>query len=87
MGIGKPSLPVGTIGKIRLYKVPAGYRARALVRDFDGRTREVERTCSGKGAAVHALKEAVRDRTHLASGAEITPDTRVKALAESWVAS
>ena len=87
MGIGRPPLSVGTMGKIRLYKVPAGYRARALVRDFDGRTREIERTASGKGAATRALKEAVRDRVHLDGNAEITPETRVKDLAQAWVAS
>jgi len=87
MGIGRPPLPVGTIGKIRLYKFPTGYRARALVRDFDGRTREVERTRPSKGAAERALKEAVRDRTHSSTGAEITPDTSVKALAEKWASS
>ena len=87
MGIGRPPLSVGTMGKIRLYKVSTGYRARALYRDFDGRTREIERTASGKGTATRALKEAVRDRVHLDGNAEITPDTRVKALAESWVAS
>ena len=82
MGIGRPPLSVGTIGKIRLYKFPTGYRARALVRDFDGRTREVERTRPSKGAAERALKEAVRDRTHSNVGTDITPHTRVKALAE-----
>jgi len=87
MGIGRPPLSVGTMGKIRLYKVPAGYRARALVRDFDGRTREIERTASGKGAATRALKEAVRDRVHLDGNAEITPETRVKDLAHAWVTS
>ena len=87
MGIGRPPLSVGTMGKIRLYKVSTGYRARALFRDFDGRTRELERTASGKGAATRALKEAVRDRVHLDGNAEITPDTRVKDLAQAWVTS
>jgi hypothetical protein len=36
----------------------------------------------GKGAAERALKEAVRDRTHSNVGTDITPHTRVKALAE-----
>lgn len=75
------------MGKIRLYKVSTGYRARTLVRDSDGRTRGLERTGSGKGAATRALKEAVRDRVHLDSNAEITPDTRVKDLAQVWVTS
>src|SRR5450631_4236660 len=88
MGIGRPPLSVGTMGKIRLYKVSTGYRARTLFRDFDGRTRGLERTGSGKGAATRALKEAVRDRVvHLDSNAEITPDTRVKDLAQAWVTS
>jgi hypothetical protein len=57
MGIGRPPLPVGTIGKIRLYKFPTGYRALALVGDFDGRTREVDRTRPSKGAAERALRK------------------------------
>ena len=87
MGIGRPPLPVGTIGKIRLYQVPAGYRARTLIRDFDGHTRGIERTGPTKGAAERALKEAVRDRTHGRAGADITPHTRVQVLAEAWVES
>ena len=87
MGVGRPPLSVGTMGKIRLYKVSTGYRARTLFRDPDGRTRGLERTGSGKGAATRALMEAVRDRVHLDGNAEITPDTAVKDLAHAWVTS
>jgi hypothetical protein len=48
---------------------------------------EIKRTGPSKGAAERALKEAARDRTHSSPGAEITPDTPVKALAEKWAAS
>ena len=75
MGVGRPPLSVRTMGKIRLYKVSTGYRARALFRDPDGRTRGIERTGSGKGAATRALKEAVRDRVHL-DGLLLTSTTK-----------
>ena len=59
MVTGRPSLAVGTMGVIRVYRVTNGYRARVLVRDPDGRTRAM----GGQGeeaAAERALKEAFR---------------------------
>ena len=66
--MGRPPLPLGTHGAIRCYKVDSGYRARTLARDYDGRTRAVERWGKTKGAAERALKLAVRDRTHVQAG-------------------
>ena len=82
--MGRPPLPLGTHGAIRCYKVDSGYRARTLARDYDGRTRAVERWGKTKGAAERALKLAVRDRTHAQAGEPITPDTRLSAVAEAW---
>src|SRR3954470_5385978 len=82
--MGHPPLPLGTAGAIRIYKTDAGYRARVLVRDYDGRVRCIERHARSKVAAEGALKVALRDRVPGTSGAEVTADSRVSVLAEFW---
>jgi len=75
------------MGAIRIYRVASGYRARVLVRDPDGRTREMKRTGGSRAAAQRALKEAFRDRVGVDAGTDITSETRVRELAEAWFAS
>lgn len=86
--MGRPTLAVGTYGAIRTKreatKGGSRYSARALYRDFDGHTREVERHRPTQAAAERALKEAFRDRSRATGGAELTPDTRVRDLATAW---
>lgn len=83
--MGRPPLPLGTMGEIRCYSVGKGrFRAVANYRDFDGVTRRVERTGRSKAAARSRLKEACRDRGRTDAYADITPDTTVKAVAELW---
>jgi hypothetical protein len=60
--MGRPPLALGTADAIRLYKTDTGYRARVLVRDYDGRVRALERRAASKTAAERALKLALRDR-------------------------
>src|SRR3954465_13879383 len=86
-GMGRPSLALGTAGAIRLYKTGTGYRARVLVRDYDGHVREVERNAASRIAAERALKLALRDRAPGKTGGEIPADSRVSVLAEAWSAS
>src|SRR5674476_1126084 len=87
MVTGRPSLAVGTMGAIRVYRVANGYRARVLVRDPDGRTRAMGRTGGSKAAAERALKEAIRDREEVHGGTDNTAGTRVRELAELWFGS
>jgi len=75
------------MGAIRIYPVANGFRARVLVRDSDGRTREMGRRGGSKAAAERALKEAFRDRPGIDAGTDLTPQTRVRELAEAWFAS
>src|SRR4051794_33093704 len=84
--MGRPPLPLGTAGAIRIYKTNTGYRARLLVLDYDGHVREVERNAASKIAAERALKLALRDRAPGQTGGEITADSRVHVLAEVWYA-
>src|SRR3954454_1572579 len=83
-GMGRPPMALGTAGAIRIYKTSTGYRARVLVRDFDGHVREVERNAGSKVAAERALKLALRDRAPGKAGGELTADSRVLLLAEAW---
>lgn len=85
--MGRPPLPLGTHGAIRCYKTDRGYRARTLARDYDGRTRALERTAKTKAAAEAALKLAVRDRARAQADDQITADTRLSVLAEAWYAA
>ena len=84
--VGRPPLSVGTYGSISIAPYGTGYRARTLYRDYDGATRRVERHGQTKGAAERALRLALRDRVHVGAEAEITPDTKIAGLAETWFA-
>ena len=83
--MGRPPLPLGTMGQVRCYPTDAGrFRAVAYFRDYDGVTRLVGRVGRSAGQARSQLKEACRDRGRTDSAAEISPDTTVTALAEQW---
>jgi integrase len=83
--VGRPQLPIGTAGKFRHSQINKNtWRARCSFRDYDGVTREVERTGATKSAADTALKIAIRDRTHENRDAEISPDTKLSIVAEAW---
>ncbi|QGZ16928.1 tyrosine integrase [Arthrobacter phage LittleTokyo] len=84
--MARPPLPVGTWGAVRVEPLPAGgFRARCRFRDYDGRTRDVERTGKTRGAARAALTAALTERTAPA-GDEITASTRLQIVAEVWTA-
>ena len=85
-GMGRPPLELGTAGAIRYYKTATGYRARVLVRDYDGRVRALERRVATKAAADRALKTALRDRAPGQARGELVADSRVTVLAEAWYA-
>lgn len=84
MGRGRPPLPVGTWGAVRVESTEGGrFRARARFRDYDGVTRDIVRVGSTKGAARNALTTALTERT-APSGDDITADTRLNIVAEVW---
>jgi integrase len=81
----RPPLPLGTMGEIRCYRLDSSrVRAMAKYRDYDGVTRQVERTGKSEAQARNRLKEACRDRGRTDAAAEITPSTTVKAVAAQW---
>jgi integrase len=81
---GRPPMPLGTHGKIRIYRRGDAWMARALVRDWDGVTRYAQKQGRTQAAAQRALVESLRDRQRSDSGDLVTPDTRVDVLAEAW---
>lgn len=83
--MGRPPLPVGTWGSITVDGSPGRYRARTRFRDFDGVTRQVERTGATKGAARAALTAYLSERT-APSGDAITGESRLSEVAEVWFA-
>lgn len=80
----RPRLEIGTYGKIRFCRSATGWRAMTFFRDFDGRTRPVERSGKTKGAAERNLKRALQERTGVAGG-EIKPDTKLRDLSAAWL--
>jgi integrase len=88
--MGRPSLEVGTFGKIDFQCMTGPgaanrVRARANFRDLDGVRRQVTKWAPTKAAAERALKTALRDRA--APGeSEVTSNTRLSDLAGRWLA-
>ena len=83
----RPPLPIGSYGKIDVVPWPCGgYLARARFRDEDGVTRKVERSGPTKTAARNNLLTAFKERSHRASGPELTADSRFSVAAALWLA-
>jgi integrase len=82
--MGRPALSLGCHGSFRTYPEGNQFRSRCKVRDYDGVIREVQRVGRSKAAAEKALSEALRDRSRIDAAADITPDTRIAAVAEVW---
>ena len=84
--MGRPALDIGTAGVVRVYPTPTGgYSAETRFRDLDGRVRRVERHGATRSAADRALRLALRDRIQPAAGRELTPDSKVKVLAQIYL--
>lgn len=79
----RPPLVLGTWGKITRTKRGGSWVAFARFRDFDGITRQVERTGSTGRQAEDALLEHLRDRTRL-HGGDMTAESHVRVLADRW---
>ncbi len=82
----RPAHPVGTSGKVRSYRTGAGWRSRTTVRDYDGKTREIQKHGRTRAEAERLLATAVRDRVFAENANEITRDAKVSVVAERWFA-
>jgi integrase len=84
--MARPSLPVGSHGKITTWQEGAVFISRTKFRDLDGVVRLVKRSGKSRAAAERALRAALVDRRTPASGGAVTPDTRVSKVAGLWLA-
>lgn len=85
--MARPPLPLGSWGAISRVEVSAGrWRARARYRDFDGRTRTVERFGKTGAAAERHLRDALATRAAPARGDVIDRTTTINDLARLWLA-
>jgi hypothetical protein len=83
--MGRPTLPLGTWGKIRRYQLgPKSWRATTNYRDYDGVARRIERSGSSAAKAERKLIEDLRDRARVNGQGEITADTPVREVAAAW---
>ncbi len=83
--MGRPPLPVGTAGEVRIYPVRDSFRARCKVRDYDGKVRDLERSGPTVSKAKVGLREAVRDRHRVKADAEITSGTKLADVVRIWL--
>lgn len=91
--MARASLELGTWGQIWVTKrAPSAggkrtvYRARALYRDFDGISREVEAEGRTKSAAQTRLLKKLRERVQARYVASLKPTDRFSVAAELWLA-
>ncbi|HEY9412634.1 MAG TPA: site-specific integrase [Jiangellaceae bacterium] len=93
--MGRPPLPLGTWGNVRTYAihwnddgVADRFRAAADFRDFDGRTRRVERSGKTEAAARNALLTAFTERAKLGTqkAGALSASDRFKKAAAMWEA-
>jgi integrase len=83
--VGRPPLPVGTAGEVRIYPVRDSFRARCKVRDYDGKVRDLERSGPTVSKARARLREAIRDRHRVDADAEITSETKLAEVVRIWL--
>lgn len=85
--MGRPSLPLGTYGRIRFEPLPSGkVLARCRVRDHDGKLRNVKRVGRTEAEAERLLKQALADRGRRGSDTELTRDSKVDKLIDLYIA-
>ena len=83
---GRPIMPIGGHGAITPRKLEdGGWQARTRFRDLDGVTRQVSAHGRTKPAALQALNAKLRDRARM-GGADLSAESTVAELAESWFA-
>ncbi|GAA1842016.1 hypothetical protein GCM10009772_19630 [Pseudonocardia alni subsp. carboxydivorans] len=80
IGGARPPLPMGTHGSIEVVRragdITGSYVAMCRFRDFDGRTRLIERSGATKAAASRALQDEIRTRSRSVATAPLRPGTR-----------
>jgi hypothetical protein len=85
--MSRPCLTIGTFGEMSFRTTTSGkIRARALYRDWDGRSRLVQATGSTRRSAEHTLKAKLADRNLFQpSSPGLTPDSTFADLVAYWL--
>jgi integrase len=84
--MGRPPLPIGTAGKVRVRQErPGSFRARCLYRDFDGKVYEVARVGASASIAERRLKEALRDWVSPGDVHGLTGDSKLTDVGRLWL--
>lgn len=84
--MARPSLPLGSYGKITFLTEGKAHVARVQFRDFDGVVRTVRRAGKSRAAAERALKAALVERQAPIAQAQLTGSCRFAKAAELWFA-
>lgn len=83
---GRPPLPIGTCGTIRIKQIaPGRWQASCYFRDRDGVTRQIKRRGRSRSAANSNLQQAMADRVPPTMQG-ITAESTVAELADVWKA-
>ncbi len=84
--MARPSIPLGSYGKISTRKEGAGFLAFTNFRDLDGVLRPVRRVGATRAGAERALKAALTERETPIKAAELVPASKFSKAAELWFA-
>lgn len=84
--MGRPRLPPGTYGDIKVRRLPSGkYEARAQWRGEDGRKHRPACVAATETAARNALRAKLKGWVQKASAGEISPESTFGAIANWWM--
>lgn len=83
--MGRPRIPPGTHGNVRIFQSRGRWEARTSFCDLDGVLRPVRRFADSKQAAGTALQEALRNRPGASVAGELTAATVFKEVAAAWL--
>ncbi len=81
---GRPKLPIGSHGTIRVFRTGDSWQARCNYRDTDGETRQVSASALTQGKARLRLQEKLKTRGRV-GGEDITRHTTIAQLALLWL--
>jgi hypothetical protein len=84
--MARPPLLLGSHGNVKVQREDGHWVARCRCRDFDGKTRRVERWASTKNAATKALQDELRDRVGGPQAMPLGPASRFSEAADLWFA-
>lgn len=84
--MGRPPLPIGAHGNIKVVEVGAGYQASCRFRRADGHVCRVKRVRKTKTGAENAVKAAVVELAAEARGGQVDRTSQFREVAELWYA-